>query len=206
MHSAPLRTKHRLTSELILDTYRHGLFPMAEGKDGEIGFFHYEPRGIIPLDERFTIRRSLAQSLKKNPFEIRIDSAFADVIRACARHDELPDEDVWISEEMISLYCELHSQRIAHSVETWREGKLVGGLYGLSLGGAFCGESMFSRVPYASQAALVALVEHLRRQDYILLDAQMPTEHLHQFGLFTVSHAEYCSMLAVALEETAVWI
>lgn len=190
---------------MILAAYKSGLFPMAEGKDGAIGFFHYEPRGIIPLDEHFTIRRSLSQALKKEPFEIRIDTAFIEVIRACARHDELPDDDIWISEEMIELYTELHHDGIAHSIESWRDGELVGGLYGLSLGSAFCGESMFSRAANASQAALIALVGHLRKQGFTLLDAQMPTEHLEQFGLYPVSQGQYLGMLADALEVEAAW-
>jgi leucyl/phenylalanyl-tRNA--protein transferase len=202
---APSTRKQHLNTEMILAAYKSGLFPMAEGKDGAIGFFHYEPRGIIPLDESFTIRRSLWQALKKKPFEIRFDTAFENVIRSCARHDELPDEDVWISDEMIELYVELHHEGIAHSVESWQDDKLVGGLYGLSLGSAFCGESMFSRTPNASQAALIALVEYLRKQEFTLLDAQMPTEHLEQFGLYSVSQGQYLGMLADALEGNASW-
>ncbi len=190
---------------MILAAYKSGLFPMAEGKVGAIGFFHYEPRGIIPLDEHFTIRRSLSQALKKEPFEIRIDTAFTEVIRACARHNELPDDDIWISEEMMELYTELHHDGIAHSVESWRDCELVGGLYGLSLGSAFCGESMFSRAPNASQAALIALVGYLRKQGFTLLDAQMPTEHLEQFGLYTVSQGQYLGMLADALDHEVSW-
>ena len=190
---------------MILAAYKSGLFPMAEGKDGAIGFFHYEPRGIIPLDEHFTIRRSLLQALKKEPFEIRIDTAFIEIIRACARHDELSDDDIWISEEMIELYTELHHDGIAHSIESWRDGELVGGLYGLSLGSAFCGESMFSRAANASQAALIALVGHLRKQGFTLLDAQMPTEHLEQFGLYSVSQGQYLGMLADALGNSTSW-
>lgn len=204
MYAPPFREQH-LNTEVILAAYRSGLFPMAEGKDGPIGFFHYEPRGVIPLDEHFTIRRSLSQALKKEPFEIRIDTAFTEVIRSCARHDELPDEDIWISEEMIGLYTQLHHDNIAHSVESWRNGELVGGLYGLSLGSAFCGESMFSRAPNASQAALIALVQHLRKQGFTLLDAQMPTEHLEQFGLYSVPQGQYLGMLADALEVKASW-
>jgi leucyl/phenylalanyl-tRNA--protein transferase len=202
---APLQRKQHLNTEMILTAYKSGLFPMAEGKDGAIGFFHFEPRGIIPLDDRFTIRRSLAQALKKEPFEIRFDTSFEEVIRGCARYDELPDEDVWISEEMIDLYTELYHQGIAHSVESWRNDKLVGGLYGLVIGSAFCGESMFSRMPNASQAALIALVDHLRKQGFTLLDAQMPTEHLEQFGLYSVSQGQYLGMLADALGNSASW-
>ncbi len=164
---------------------------MAEGKHGEVHYYFYEPRGVIPLDERFTVRRSLKQALKKHDFEIRFDTAFAEVIRSCARHDKENDSEVWLSEEMIPAYIELHQQGIAHSVEAWKNGELVGGLYGLSLGKAFCGESMFSKTPFASQAALVALVDHLRATGFTLLDAQMATEHLEQFGLYSISQSEY---------------
>lgn len=192
-----------LTPEHILSAYMQGYFPMAEGKHGHVGFYFFEPRGIIPLDERFTVRKSLRQALKKNAFDITFDTAFEEVIRACARHDKENDEEVWLSEEMIPSYIELHHRGIAHSVEAWHDGKLVGGLYGLSLGKAFCGESMFSRVPYASQAALVGLVEHLRTKGFTLLDAQMATEHLEQFGLYSVSQAEYLTLFGEAQKESA---
>jgi leucyl/phenylalanyl-tRNA--protein transferase len=195
-----------LTSELVLDAYRQGYFPMAHGKHGPIQFFYYEPRGILPLDERFLVRRSLRQIINKKTFEIRFDSAFEEVIRACARHAEHSDEGIWLSEEMITIYCELHMRGIAHSVEAWSNpvhdsvemghgASLQGGLYGLALGSAFCGESMFSRAPYASQVALVALVEHLCESGFTLLDAQMESEHLQQFGMYTVSQGEYMEML-----------
>lgn len=194
-HSSLFQT---LTPELVLDAYRQGYFPMAHGKKGPIQFFYYEPRGILPLDERFTIRRSLKQIIHKKTFEIRFDTAFEDVIRACSRH-ELQDEGIWLSEEMIAIYCELHKRGIAHSVEAWSGGKLQGGLYGLALGSAFCGESMFSRSPFASQAALAALAERLREKGFTLLDAQMESEHLQQFGLYTVSQNEYLVMLKEAM-------
>src|SRR4051812_22000774 len=124
------------TPELIIDAYRQGFFPMAQGKDGSLQFFYYEPRGIIPLDERFTVRRSLKQIIKKNIFEIRFDTSFEEVIRACARHDEVHDDSIWLSEEMVALYTELHNRGIAHSVEAWGsifgQMQLLGGLYGLS--------------------------------------------------------------------------
>src|SRR5579872_4742297 len=106
-----------LSPELILDAYRQGFFPMAHGKNGAVEFYFYEPRAIIPLDDRFTIRKSLRQIIKKETFEIRFDTAFEEVICACARHNELPDHEIWISEEMISIYWELHQRGIAHSVE-----------------------------------------------------------------------------------------
>jgi leucyl/phenylalanyl-tRNA--protein transferase len=194
-----------LSPELVLDGYRQGYFPMAHGKEGPIQFFYYEPRGILPLDERFTIRRSLRQIINKKQFEIRFDTAFEEVIRACARHDELSDDGIWLSEEMIGIYCELHRRGIAHSVEAWQDNRLQGGLYGLSLGSAFCGESMFSRTDFASQVALVALVDHLREQGFTLLDAQMESEHLQQFGMYAVTQAEYLEMLREAMKNEPQW-
>jgi leucyl/phenylalanyl-tRNA--protein transferase len=195
-----------LTPDYILTAYTHGYFPMANGREGNVDLFRSEPRGIVPLDERFTIRKSLRQALKREHFEIRIDTEFERVIRACARHDEIPDDEIWLSEEMIEVYVQLHKMGVAHSVETWRKVdeddrvvELVGGLYGLVLGGAFCGESMYSTAPNASQAALVALVERLIQQGFTLLDAQMPSAHLKQFGLFETSHAQYMKMLNEAL-------
>jgi len=173
---------------------------MAEGRHGHIGFYYYEPRGILPLDERFKVRKSLRQAIRKAAFEIRFDTAFEDVIRNCARHAVLPDAEVWISEEMIPIYLELHRLGIAHSVETWKDSKLVGGLYGLGFGSAFCGESMFSHTHNASQAALIALVDHLRKRDYTLLDAQMVTEHLQQFGMISISQKDYLQQFHEALE------
>jgi leucyl/phenylalanyl-tRNA--protein transferase len=183
---------------MIVAAYHHGLFPMAEGRYGPIGFYYYEPRGVIPLDDRFKVRRSLRQALKKDPFEIRFDTAFEEVIRACARYDELEDKQVWLSEEMITLYTELQHRGIAHSAEAWREGVLIGGLYGIAIGRAFCGESMFSSAPNASQAALVALVNRLRQKGFILLDAQMATGHLEQFGLYSVTQDEYIELFRAA--------
>jgi leucyl/phenylalanyl-tRNA---protein transferase len=194
-----------ITVELIVDVYRSGYFPMAEGRDGEIQFLCYEPRGIIPLDDRFTVRRSLAKFIHDCGLRVTFDHAFEAVIRSCARHDTLPDEQVWISEEMIELYSELHRRGIAHSVEVFDGEMLVGGLYGLVLGAAFCGESMFSNRQFASQVALVALVERLRRGGFTLLDAQMESEHLKQFGLYTVSHPEYLRLLTDALDHSAIW-
>lgn len=195
----PVSLHQTLAPELILDAYRQGYFPMAQGKHGAIQFYFYEPRGIIPLDERFTVRRSLRQIISKKTFEIKFDTAFEEVIRNCARHDKESDEGVWLSEEMIEIYCELHRRGIAHSVETWIDGKLQGGLYGLALGSVFCGESMFSKKPFASQVALVALVDHLRENNFTLLDAQMESEHLQQFGMYSVSQNEYMVMLKEAM-------
>jgi leucyl/phenylalanyl-tRNA--protein transferase len=190
-----------ISADLIEAVYHFGMFPMASGRYGPIDFYSTHIRGIIPLDERFTVRRSLRQELKKAGFEIRFDTVFRDVILACARWDLLPDDEVWISEEIIELYCDLYSRGRAHSVEVFKDDILVGGLYGLTFGGAFCGESMFSRVPFASQAALVALVERLRAKGFTLLDAQTSTDHLKQFGLYETSHEEYMKIFTEASQQ-----
>ena len=185
-----------VTPELILSAYHQGYFPMASGRRGDIEFYYFEPRAIIPLDERFTVRPSLRKIIESGRFETTIDTSFEEVIRSCARYEELPDKEIWISEEMIVLYCELHRRGIAHSVETWRDQELVGGLYGLALGNVFCGESMFSKQSYASQIALVKLVEWLRENKFRVLDAQMESEHLKQFGAYAISQAEYLELLS----------
>jgi leucyl/phenylalanyl-tRNA--protein transferase len=193
----------KITPELIIQAYQKGYFPMAHGSEGEIEFCMFSPRGIIPLDDRFVVRKSLRQKIAQANYRIAFDTAFEQVIRHCARHQAIDDDEIWLSTEMIELYVELHRRGIAHSVEVWddsgSEPELIGGLYGLHFGAAFCGESMFSTRPYASQIALVALVEHLRKQGFRLLDAQMPSEHLKQFGLYEVTHKEYVKLLDRAL-------
>lgn len=173
---------------------------MARGQHGDIHWYISEPRAIIPL-ERFKVRRSLQKAYKKHPYSITFDTDFSQVIRFCARHDEVFPEEVWLSDEMIELYLELHRQGHAHSVEVWQGGDLVGGLYGIAMQAAFFGESMFSRVRYASQFALLALVERLRRQQFLLLDTQVMTPHLAQFGAIEMTHDEYMGILVQALRE-----
>ncbi|MBS1809896.1 MAG: leucyl/phenylalanyl-tRNA--protein transferase [Acidobacteria bacterium] len=189
-----------ITPEQVLSAYQHGMFPMARGRYGEIHWYISEPRAIIPLD-KFVMRRSLRKAYQKKPYKIAFDTAFQSVIRACARHREVHGEEVWLSDEMIELYSELFRRGNAHSVEVWEDEKLVGGLYGIAMKAAFFGESMFSRVPFASQFALVALVERLRQQGFILLDAQVMTPHLSQFGAIELTHDEYMTILIQALHE-----
>jgi leucyl/phenylalanyl-tRNA--protein transferase len=194
-----------MTIEDVLDAYARGYFPMASGKNGTIEFYYYEPRGVIPLDDRFTVRRSLRQIINRKQHIIKHDTAFHDVITSCARHN-LPRHEIWLSNEMIRIYDELHAMGIAHSVEVWsneQDPTLLGGLYGLTMGSAFLGESMFSNAPNASQIALVALVEHLRSKGFTLLDAQMSSEHLKQFGLLEISQFEYLKLLNSALSSSA---
>ena len=194
-----------ITAEMILSGYRQGYFPMARGLRGQIDWFIAEPRTIIPLDEGFRVRRSLAKTMRKGGYEIRINTEFEAVIRACARHYEVYPDEVWLSDEMISLYLKLHRQGSAHSVETWMDGQLVGGLYGIAIKSAFFGESMFSREASASQVALVHLVERLRARGYQLLDTQMRTPHIGHFGAVDLSHSEYCALLAEAMLEDRVF-
>jgi leucyl/phenylalanyl-tRNA--protein transferase len=185
-----------LTPELVLAAYRQAIFPMALD-EGEIGWFSPDPRGILPL-ESFHVPARLARSLRREPFEIRIDHDFARVMRACAARED--DDGTWISDEIIECYVALHDAGHAHSVEAWRHDELAGGLYGVHLGGAFFGESMFHRVTDASKAALVALVARLRERGFTLLDTQWVTPHLTQFGAIEISRADYVHRLAAALK------
>ena len=187
-----------VTPEQVLAAYQHGMFPMARGRYGDVHWYISEPRAIIPLD-KFKVRRSLQKAYRKKPYRIAFDTAFAQVIKACARHKDVFPEEVWLSDEMIDLYIELHRRGHAHSVEVWDGDALVGGLYGIAMQAAFFGESMFSRVPYASQFALLALVERLWRQQYLLLDTQVMTPHLAQFGAIEMTHDDYMALLVQAL-------
>lgn len=191
--------RSQITTDQIIIGYCQGLFPMARGRHGSIDWFMAEPRTIIPLDERFTIPRTVRKLIARNRYRISFNQNFEQVINACSRHDKVASEEVWLSNQMIRLYCELHTRGYAHSVELYEGAQLVGGLYGVAIGGAFFGESMFSRVASASQIALVALVDRLRTQDFLLLDAQMRTPHITRFGAIDLTHDEYLSKLAVAL-------
>ncbi len=177
---------------LLLEGYARGIFLMAM-RAGELAWFSPDPRAIIPL-ETFHVPRGLARVLRKCPFEIRIDSCFETVMRSCAERDE-----TWIDERMIASYCELHRLGFAHSVEAWRGDELAGGLYGVSLGGAFFGESMFTRITDASKVALHALVTRLRQRAFTLLDTQWITPHLATFGAVEISRKRYLRMLSLAL-------
>jgi leucyl/phenylalanyl-tRNA--protein transferase len=185
-----------LNAEMLLDAYRNGIFPMALNKRGDIGWFSPDPRGIIPLDERFHVPHGLARVLKRGEFRITIDTDFEAVMRECARRRD----ETWISKEIIESYCRLHRLGHAHSVETRLAEKLVGGLYGVHIGGAFFGESMFHRAANASKVALVALVERLRANRFSLLDTQWLTPHLAQFGTCEIARDQYLELLKSALE------
>jgi leucyl/phenylalanyl-tRNA---protein transferase len=199
MRNRKAAAQHLITPEQIISGYRQGTFPMARGRYGNIDWYVVEPRTIIPLDERFKVRRSLRQTIRKAGFRVEFNTDFAGVITACARHGVVDDEDVWLSDQMIALYLELHHRGWAHSVEVWEGDSLIGGLYGVAIKAAFFGESMFSRAPSASQIALVALVEKLRAQGYQLLDVQMRTNHIGFFGAIDLTHYEYLALLAEAM-------
>jgi leucyl/phenylalanyl-tRNA---protein transferase len=191
-----------LTPEVLLSAYAAGVFPMAEDfDDPEINWIEPRRRGIIPLDA-FHVPRSLRKAIRRGGFEIRVDSAFETVIRACAA--PTPERPrTWLNEQLIGLYVELACRGWAHSVELWRDGSLAGGLYGLRLGAAFFGESMFSRVRDSSKIALVDLVHRLRAGGFQLLDAQFLTDHLGRFGAVEISRAAYLTRLRRALAASA---
>ncbi len=183
-----------IPAELLLHAYRQAVFPMAmEG--GEIAWFSPDPRAIIPLDA-FHVPHGLKRTLKKSRFEIRIDSAFETVMRACGQREE-----TWINDEIVASYVNLHRLGHAHSVEVWLDEKLAGGLYGVSLGGAFFGESMFHEVTDASKVALFALVERLRVRGFTVLDTQWLTPHLVTFGAVEISRADYQKRLNKAVDQ-----
>ena len=192
----------QVTPEVLLKAYACGMFPMAESAD-DPGMFWVEPelRGIQPLDT-FHVPRRLARTIRQNVFDVRVDTAFDQVVALCAeRHEER--KETWISHRIRGLYCELHAKGHAHSVECWRDDVLVGGLYGVRLRSAFFGESMFSRERDASKVALVHLVERLKEGRFRLLDTQFNTEHLSQFGTCEVSREDYSLLLEDALEHEA---
>jgi leucyl/phenylalanyl-tRNA--protein transferase len=182
-----------LDPDLLLQGYRLGLFPMAMG-DNSIEWFSPDPRAILPLDE-FHLPHALRRLARRNPFKTTINKAFPAVIRGCADR-----KDTWINEEIIESYRRLHELGHAHSVEAWKEDTLAGGLYGVAIGGAFFGESMFHRVTDASKIALVALVEHLRARKFVLLDTQWLTPHLQQFGGIQISRSHYLRLLRRAVD------
>ncbi|HEV7457130.1 MAG TPA: leucyl/phenylalanyl-tRNA--protein transferase [Roseococcus sp.] len=196
------RRQMEITPELMLRAYRIGLFPMAESRDAQtLYWLDPEQRGVIPLEE-FHLPRRLARRVRQSPYAITADREFEAVIDACAA-PRPNSNDSWINAEIRRLFLALHTQGHAHSLEAWREGELVGGLYGVALGAAFFGESMFSRADDASKIALVHLVARLRLGGFTLLDAQFQTEHLAQFGTREVPRALYKQLLSDAVEKPA---
>ncbi|HKK96850.1 MAG TPA: leucyl/phenylalanyl-tRNA--protein transferase [Marivita sp.] len=187
-----------VTPELLLEAYRAGVFPMAEHRD-DPDVFWVDPRkrGVFPLDG-FHISRSLAKTLKRDTYTVSRNTAFAQVIDACADRTE-----TWINHDIRRLYQELHNRRSAHSLEIWRGSALIGGIYGVTVGSAFCGESMFSRERDASKIALAWLVDLLRRTGFTLFDTQFLTPHLASLGAIEISRDAYRKLLASALRRQA---
>lgn len=191
--------RQEITPQLLLKAYSCGLFPMAESADDpELFWVEPELRGVIPLD-RFHVPRSLAKVVRSGRFEVRMDSAFADVMDGCAAATA-DRPSTWINATIRRLYNDLFRLGHAHTVEAWRDNRLVGGLYGVSLGAAFFGESMFTRETDASKVCLVHLVNHLKQRGFRLLDTQFTTQHLKRFGAIDVPRHTYDSLLAAALE------
>ena len=187
-----MRASQPLTPDLLVSAYAQGIFPMDVA--GRIEWFSPDPRGILPL-EAFHISDNLRRLCARRKFQIRVNTRFRDVMTACADRRE----GTWISQEIIAAYTRLHERGLAHSVETWLDDELAGGLYGVALGGAFFGESMFHRVRDASKVALVHLVERLKTRGYMLLDVQFVTPHLRRFGAVEIPRREYLRRLRAAL-------
>jgi len=186
-----------LSPEQILISYRLGRFPMADPVDGRVAWYEADPRGIIPLDDRFHAPRRLLRYMKQ--FEFSFDRDFEGVIDGCAR------PVTWISSEIRQAYLALHRAGHAHSVEAWKEGKLAGGLYGVHIGGAFMAESMFHIVSNASGACVVRLVEHLRSRGFVLLDIQQVLRNTARFGAVEISRDDYLRRLTAALRLSSRW-
>lgn len=200
----------QLTPALLLDAYCQGVFPMADGRDGDIAWYAPDPRAIQPFREgdplgAFKVRRSLAKQIRSGGQTITTDRCFSEVIHACATAPRGDEHGTWISPEIERVYTELHQHGYAHSVEAWRGGRLVGGLYGVSIGAAFFGESMFSAEPYASQACYAYLADHLLARGYRLLDVQFVNPHLEQFGVVQIPKDHYEQLLSDAINRGVAW-
>ena len=193
-----------LTPDILLNSYASGVFPMAVPEmNNEIYWFAPDPRTILPLDQ-FHVSRSLRRKLRKQPFQVNFNNDFEHVVRLCAEPLG-DDEETWISDEIIASYVELHQLGFAHSVECLEGGNLIGGVYGVSLGGAFFGESMFHRRTDASKVALYYLVEHLKSKGFVLLDVQYTTDHLRSLGSEEISRDDYEARLSRAIRIETRW-
>ncbi|EBA12869.1 leucyl/phenylalanyl-tRNA--protein transferase [Roseobacter sp. CCS2] len=187
-----------LTADLLLQAYQVGVFPMSEGRnDPEVFWVDPRMRGVFPLDG-FRISRSLARRMRRGGFTIASDTAFQQVVQGCADRDE-----TWINETIFDLYCQLHAGGVAHSIEVWNDRDLVGGVYGVTIGAAFFGESMFSRATDASKLALAYLVDRLRLGGFQLFDTQFITPHLESLGAVEIPRDHYRAMLMEALAKEA---
>lgn len=194
-----MRSSVSLDPDTLLAAYCSGVFPMTD-RDGRIRWYTADPRGIIPLDA-FHVPYSLARFMRSAsyPYQVRINTAFEPTMRACM---ETRKHETWISDRLIEAYVRLHELGYAHSVETWHNDTLVGGLYGVAIGAAFFGESMFHHERDASKVALVHLVNRLRDRGYQLLDSQATTEHLRRFGCIDIPASQYMTLLEQALQKS----
>ncbi|MEE2718571.1 MAG: leucyl/phenylalanyl-tRNA--protein transferase [Planctomycetota bacterium] len=195
-----------ISPELVLEGYARGIFPMADPADGSIGWYCPDPRAVLPLDA-VHVPRSLARTVRSGRFRITVDLAFEEVIRACAA-PRIDEPESWIDERIIEVFTRLHRLGWGHSFEAWSGDELVAGLYGVAVGGAFFGESMFSdpvRGRDGSKVCLVHLVDHLRRCDFRLLDVQFTTGHLERFGCIELDRAEFLARLHRAVSEGPRW-
>jgi leucyl/phenylalanyl-tRNA--protein transferase len=189
MSEKPINNKELLLPDNMLRMYAAGAFPMADDKNGKVDWYLPDVRTIIPLNN-YNIPRSLKNFLSSSNFEYKKDTDFLSVVNNCADR-----ETTWITEELIEAYMRLYKRKHIHTVEVWQNGKLAGGLYGVSFRGAFFGESMFSKVPQASKAALAYLIQHLNEKDFVMLDVQYMTPHLKMFGAIEISFNEYQELL-----------
>ena len=192
VNSDKYNTDDLLKPRNMLRLYASGAFPMADVESGEINWYLPDIRTIIPLDN-YNVPRSFKKFLSQTDFKVRIDFDFLQVVKGCADRDK-----TWISDKLIEAYIKLKELGHIHTVETWKDNMLVGGLYGITYKGAFFGESMFSKVPQASKFALVSLIEHLNEKGFILLDVQYMTEHLNMFGAKEISFSEYDRLLHIS--------
>ena len=194
-----------IPSDLLLAAYSSGWFPMAD-EAGTISWYSPDPRGVLPL-ETFHVPSRLQRTMRRSALQVRVDTMFADVMRACAEAERQgEDGGTWISDEIIASYSALHTQGYAHSVEVHDGGRLVGGLYGVALGSAFFGESMFHTATDASKIALVALIDRLRNRGFTLLDTQWVTPHLQQFGAIEIPRPDYLRQLEASLAVEASFV
>ncbi len=198
-----------ISIEMLVWAYARGIFPMAEHRRGEAEWFSADPRAVLPLDG-FKASHSLRQRMRRGDYEIRVDTAFESVIRHCSQ-PRPGHPETWINEQIIDAFVRAHEAGLAHSVEAWTRpkgaepAKLVGGLYGMALGGAFFGESMFSRATDASKVCLAHLVDRLKSRGFVLLDVQMNSAHMAQFGTIDIPAKEYLRQLEAALVIDASW-
>lgn len=199
----------RITPDMLIWAYQHGMFPMARSRDEPVDWFTANPRAVMPLDS-FHVPHSLRKRIRSGAFVVTRDQAFEQVIRACAE-PRAYEANTWINQQIIESFAALHRRGTAHSVEAWTQAgdgggrEMAGGLYGVALGGAFFGESMFSRRTDASKVCLVHLVEHLKSRGFKLLDVQFRNPHLEQFGIEEIDHEQYMQRLGEAMAMPVAW-